>query len=176
MADSSDSQEGPMKDIPWYPQGLCCYVLVTVSQYPGRIWCQTEVPVSYLTILVLTINDDGSEWLTWHLHFFLKSHSLRSNIPKYIQRCGGKDFQALDENSGGGGRGYGRIWPRSTESGLLFYADDVLLALTQSDCLQWEFDIQTGIFERVDLKNNLHKTVGIVLQPCHIVGGHSDTN
>ena len=120
MADSSDSQEGPMKDIPWYPQGLCCYVLVTVSQYPGRIWCQTEVPVSYLTILVLTINDDGSEWLPWHLHFFLKSHSLRSNIPKYIQRCGGKDFQALDENSGGGGRGYGSIWPRSTENGLLF--------------------------------------------------------
>ena len=52
-----------------------------------------------------------------------------------------------------------------------FYANDGLLELTQPERLQRMFDVITGLFDRVGLRKNTAKTVGIVCQPCHMLGG-----
>ena len=52
-----------------------------------------------------------------------------------------------------------------------FYADDGLVASTQPERLHREFDVLTGLFDRVGLRNNMAKTAGMVCQPCHMPGG-----
>ena len=51
-----------------------------------------------------------------------------------------------------------------------FYSDDVLIALTQMERLQREFDVLTNLFNRVGLQKNMAKMVGMVCQPCHAPG------
>ena len=48
-----------------------------------------------------------------------------------------------------------------------FYADDGLVASTQSERLQRVFDVLTGLFKRVVLCTNMVNTVGMVCHPCH---------
>ena len=45
------------------------------------------------------------------------------------------------------------------------YADDGLVAPTDLGWLQSAFDTLTGLFDRVGLRKNVRKTVGIVCQP-----------
>ena len=47
----------------------------------------------------------------------------------------------------------------------LFYADDEMVASTDSGWLQSAFDMLTGIFDRVCLRTNIRKTVGMVCRP-----------
>ena len=50
------------------------------------------------------------------------------------------------------------------------YADDGLIALTQPEKPQREFDVLTGFFDRVGLRKNTEKTASMVYQTCHAPG------
>ena len=54
------------------------------------------------------------------------------------------------------------------------YANDILVALTQTERLQRDFDILTGLFGRFVLQKNTPKTVGMVFHPFHAPGGMSE--
>ena len=54
------------------------------------------------------------------------------------------------------------------------YADYGLVALIQLERLQRAFDVLTGLFNRVVLRKNTSKTIGMVFQPCHTPGGMSE--
>ena len=54
----------------------------------------------------------------------------------------------------------------------LFYAYYGLLASPKLSRLQAALGILTGIFDKVSLKMDVTKTVGMVLHPCQIAGGH----
>ena len=46
------------------------------------------------------------------------------------------------------------------------YAYYVMVASTYPGCIQTAFDTLTGIFDRVGLKMNVQKPVGVVCHPC----------
>ena len=48
-----------------------------------------------------------------------------------------------------------------------FYADDGLVALTQSEKVQIVFDVLAGLFKQVVLWTNARKTAGMACQPFH---------
>ena len=52
----------------------------------------------------------------------------------------------------------------------LFYVDDGMVASTDPGWLQSAFDTLTGIFDRVGLRANVHKTVGMVCRPFRAAG------
>ena len=54
------------------------------------------------------------------------------------------------------------------------YAEDVLVAPTQPERLHRAFDVLTGLFDRLGLRKNTAKMIGMVCQPCHVPGGMSD--
>ena len=56
----------------------------------------------------------------------------------------------------------------------LFYTKNVLLALSRPARIQTALGVLTGFFEKVVLHTNVNKTVGLLFQPCHIVGVHSE--
>ena len=45
---------------------------------------------------------------------------------------------------------------------VIFYVDDVLVDSTNLGWLQSIFDRPTGLFDKVGLRENFHKTVGMV--------------
>ena len=51
---------------------------------------------------------------------------------------------------------------RLTVKGALFYADNGMVASTDLGWLQLEFDTLLGILDRVGLRINIHKTMGMV--------------
>ena len=55
-----------------------------------------------------------------------------------------------------------------------FYANGSLLALPSPARIQADLDIFTGLFDKIVLHTNVRKTVGMVYQTCHIVGGHPE--
>ena len=56
----------------------------------------------------------------------------------------------------------------------VFYADDEMVASTKPGWLQTTFNTLTGIFDRVGLRKNAQKTVGMVCQTCRAVGVRAD--
>ena len=50
------------------------------------------------------------------------------------------------------------------------YSYNGLVALTKPERIQKAFDVLTGIFERVVLRTNTHRTVSTACQPCHVSG------
>ena len=48
---------------------------------------------------------------------------------------------------------------------MFFYADDRVVASTNQGWLQTVIDTLTGLFDRVGLKANIKKTVGVVCRP-----------
>ena len=52
----------------------------------------------------------------------------------------------------------------------LFYADDIMVASSDHRWLQWAFDTLVSMFEKVDLRTNVGKTVSIVCRPCQAAG------
>ena len=50
-----------------------------------------------------------------------------------------------------------------------FYAENGLVVSTNPDCLKGAFDTLTGLFDRVELRTNVGKTVGMIFLPCHAV-------
>ena len=54
------------------------------------------------------------------------------------------------------------------------YTNDGLIASPSPNRLQAVLDVLTGLSVRVGLQTNVDKTVGMVYQPCYIIGGHSE--
>ena len=52
----------------------------------------------------------------------------------------------------------------------LFYADDGMVALSDPCWLQGEFNTLVGLFDRVDLRTNVRKTVGMICCHCQAAG------
>ena len=63
---------------------------------------------------------------------------------------------------------------RLTVKAELFYVDDGLVASTYPGWLQSPFRMLTGMFNRVGLRKNLCKTVGVVCRPCRAAGVRAD--
>ena len=55
-----------------------------------------------------------------------------------------------------------------------FYADDRMVVSTETGWIQTKFDTLTGLFNRVGLKKNVTKTVGMVCHPCQAAGVQAD--
>ena len=51
-----------------------------------------------------------------------------------------------------------------------FYADDGMMASTDPGWLQTAFDTMTGIFNRMGLRKNVKKTVGMLCHPFQVAG------
>ena len=51
-----------------------------------------------------------------------------------------------------------------------FYADNGMMAFTNLEWLHTAFDTLIGIFDRVGLKKNFQKTMGMVCHPCRADG------
>ena len=56
----------------------------------------------------------------------------------------------------------------------LFYADGKMVASTDPGWIQLEFYTLTGIFDRVGLRTNVRKTVGMVCRPFRAAGVQVD--
>ena len=61
--------------------------------------------------------------------------------------------------------GTGRLGLKIIDLAVYFYANDGLVASTQLERLQRDFDFLTGLFNWVGLRANMAKTVGMVCQP-----------
>ena len=55
-----------------------------------------------------------------------------------------------------------------------FYADDVMVALSDPFWLQGAFNSLVGLFDRVGLQKKFRKTVGMVCHPCQAAGNLSE--
>ena len=55
----------------------------------------------------------------------------------------------------------------------LFYADDCMVALSDPQWLEIDFSTLLGLFNRVGLKKNFGKTVGMVCLLCQAEGTQS---
>ena len=51
---------------------------------------------------------------------------------------------------------------------------EILLDSPIPDQIYMALDVLTGLFDRVGIQNNTKITVGMVCQPCHIFGKHSE--
>ena len=56
----------------------------------------------------------------------------------------------------------------------LFYADNGMVLSTYPGWLQLAFDTLKGVFDRVGLQTNVHKTVGVVCRPCRAARVQAD--
>ena len=54
----------------------------------------------------------------------------------------------------------------------LFYTDNVMVASSDPRWVQDAFSTLFGLFDRVDMRTNVGKTVGVVCHPCQVVGTH----
>ena len=61
-----------------------------------------------------------------------------------------------------------------TVKAALFYADNGVVASTDPGWLQLEFDLMMGLFDRVGLRTNVRKTVGMVFLTCREAGVRSE--
>ena len=52
----------------------------------------------------------------------------------------------------------------------LFYANDGMVASSDPGWLQGAFNVLVGLFDRVGLRTNVRKTVGMVCHPCQAAG------
>ena len=64
----------------------------------------------------------------------------------------------------------GELGKEGRHQAALFYADDGMVALSDPQWLQGAFNNLVGLFDRVGLRTNAGKTVGMVCHPCQAVG------
>ena len=60
----------------------------------------------------------------------------------------------------------GELGKEGRHHAALFYADNVMVALSDPCWLQGAFNTLVGLFYRVILRTNVGKTVGMVCHPC----------
>ena len=97
-------------------------------------------------------------------------------VPHHFQCVGGHSGVSLDLVGGGrcgreGRWGGGGLLHRAT----FIYRDDGLVAPMDPFWLQGSFDTLTRIFDRVGIRKNVRKTVGMLCRPCCTVGTQSET-
>ena len=68
----------------------------------------------------------------------------------------------------------GKLGQEGMHQNDLFYADDGMVALSDPQYLQDAFSTLVGLFDRVGLRTNLRKTVGMVCRPCQAAGTQSE--
>ena len=74
-----------------------------------------------------------------------------------------------------GGTGGKDGWGREVQHcASFFYADDILVALTDLVWLQGVFDTLTGLLDRVGLQTNSGNMVGMLCFPCCAMGLQSE--
>ena len=56
----------------------------------------------------------------------------------------------------------------------LLYTDDGMVAISDPLWIQGAFNTLVGLFDRVVLRNNYVKTVGMVCRPCQAAGNQSE--
>ena len=56
----------------------------------------------------------------------------------------------------------------------LFHADDGMVALLNQQWLQGDFSTLVGLFDRVNLRTNVKKIVGMICHPCQATGTQSE--
>ena len=56
----------------------------------------------------------------------------------------------------------------------LFYADNAMVASSESRWIQVAFSTLVGLFDKVGLQNNFGKTVGMVFRPRQAAGNKSE--
>ena len=74
------------------------------------------------------------------------------------EQTAGRTIQDLDNGRQRDEEGNQRL----TVKAELFYTNNGMVAYTDPDWLQLEFDMMTGLFDRVGLRKNVRKNVGIV--------------
>ena len=74
---------------------------------------------------------------------------------------------ALEESEKSGERGN-----EGRHQAALFYADDGMVALSDPHWLQWAFDALVNLFERLNLRTNVGKTVNMVSWSCQAAVTH----
>ena len=57
---------------------------------------------------------------------------------------------------------------------MFFYADDGVVNSTDLGWIQTAFDTMTILFDRVGMRKNIKKTVGMVCHPCQAPGVRAD--
>ena len=64
----------------------------------------------------------------------------------------------------------GERWKEGKHQAALFYAEDGMVALSDSCWLKWAFNSLVGLFEHVGLRTNVGKTVSMTCRPCPAAG------
>ena len=94
-------------------------------------------------------------------------------LPQHFQHGDGCLHKELGDASNRGG-----ILPSWFRTGqwitAFIYAYARILDPPQPARLQADLDVFKGLFYRVGLLTNVNKTLGVVFQPCWMVGGHSE--
>ena len=80
-------------------------------------------------------------------------------IPKWL-------MLVKEEEAGPNGFGWSIQWLTA-----FFYIDNEILDSLHSDRLQAALDVLPGIFDRVGIRTNVTKTVGMVCKTCRMAGG-----
>ena len=68
----------------------------------------------------------------------------------------------------------GKCGQEGRHQAVLFYADDVMVALLDPHWLRGAFSTLVCLFDRVSLRNNVRKTIGMVCHPFQVAGTQSD--
>ena len=74
-------------------------------------------------------------------------------------------LEAVDDGGKGG---------RLLRDGVLFYAENGMVAFSDPRWIQGAFNTLVGLFDRLGLRTNFRKTVGMVCRPCEVVGNQSE--
>ena len=74
-----------------------------------------------------------------------------------------------------GAEEWGDCRQESRHQAVLFYAENGVVAFSDPRWIQGAFDTLVGLFDRVGLRTNFRKTVGMVCFPCQAVGNQSET-
>ena len=71
-------------------------------------------------------------------------------------------------------RSGGKLGKEGRHQAALFYADDSMVASSDPRWLQGAFNTLVGLFDRVGLRTNVGKTVGMACHPCQAAGNLSE--
>ena len=98
----------------------------------------------------------------------------RPNVTHHLQCGGGCGGPPLGHSSSGGGRDTGYRGREGRHQAALFYADDSMVASSDPRWLQWDSATLVRLFDRVELKTNVGKTVSMTCRPCPAARNQSE--
>ena len=90
----------------------------------------------------------------------------RRGDKRYKTQTAGRTIWYRDDGSQWAEEGHQRL----TAKAAFFYSDNGVVSSTDPGWLQLVFDFLTGLFDRVGLRTNVCKTMGIVCRPFQAAG------